>query len=445
MATHAAIAAVSRTIRTLLLDRMVVNNPTVTIAPPDVAVTGINSGRVNLYLFQVIENTGLKNQEIPGEGHPGTYGTPPLSLNLRYLITTHSMQEAQPDADLNSQTWLGDAMRVLHDFGNQIDNLTISNANAGQVDDPILDPLLTNEFERLKIVLHPSNLDDVTKVWSALSESNFRRSVIYEATVVQIQTPQTRVAPQPVETRRIMATVRPRPVILEAFVTPAPNSPEGEGRVHIGDEITILCQNVLAERVYVQLGDLDPIRVSPSGEGRIRINIPDNQYPVDLDNPATRPIPAGQQLQPGTIEVQVMTEHPADGVEGDLLSRGASVHENRRNSSNIALMQLTPRITAVNPPNGPLGTILIVQGNRLWHDHAQIAEVIIGNAAVTVRPPDLINPLWAAPTPTEVQIPVSDVSGILPVQGAGDPPYPVAVQVDGARNRDAGFSFHLDP
>ncbi|QPJ62407.1 MAG: DUF4255 domain-containing protein [Candidatus Nitronauta litoralis] len=444
MATHAAMAAVSRTIRTLLLDRMVVSNPTVTIAPPDVAVTGINSGRVNLYLFQVLENAGLKNQEIPGEGHPAAYGRPPLSLNLRYLITTHSMLETQPDADLNSQTLLGDAMRVLHDFGNQIDTLTINNTNAGQIGDPILDPLLTNEFERLKIVLHPSNLDDVTKVWSALSESNFRRSVIYEATVIQIQTPQTRVRPQPVETRRIMATVRPRPVILEAFVTPAPNGPEGEGRVRIGDEITLLCENVLAERVYVQLGDLDPIRVSPSGEGRIRINIPDNQYPVDLDNPATRPIPAGQQLQPGTIEIQVLTEHPADGVEGDLLSRGTNVQENRRYSSNFALMQLTPQITGVNPANGPLATIFIVQGTRLWHNQAQTAEVIIGNAAVTIRQPGVGDP-WAAPTPTEVQIPVSDVSGILTVQGAGDPPYPVAVQVDGARSRDAGFTFHLDP
>ena len=442
MATHVAIAAVTRTLRTMLLDRMVMN-PTVTIAPPDVTVSGVNGGRVNLYLFQLMENAGLKNQEIPGEGHPAAYGRPPLSLNMRYLITTHSMLETQPDADLNAQTLLGDAMRVLHDFGNQIDSLVIQNAVAGTPGDPVLDPDLTNEFERLKVVLHPSNLDDVTKVWSALSESNFRRSVIYEATVIQIQTPQTRVQAQPVETRRILMSVRPRPVVREAYVTPAPNGPIGEGRARIGDEITILCEHALADRVYVRLGDLDPIRVSPPGDGRIRITVPDDQYPADLDNPAPSPIPLGQRLQPGPMEVQVIAEHPADGVEGGL-GNGTQFTEPRRYASNIALLQLTPRITAVNPANGPAATVLQVQGTRLWHDGARIAEVFIGEAAVRVREPGVGDP-WAAPTSTVVEVPVADVTDVLPVQGGGDPPYPVAVQVDGARSRDTGFAFHLDP
>ena len=38
-------------------------------------------------------------------------------------------------------------------------------------------------------MLHPASLDDITKVWSAVSGTNFRRSVIYEVTVVQIETP----------------------------------------------------------------------------------------------------------------------------------------------------------------------------------------------------------------------------------------------------------------
>lgn len=112
-------AAISRTLRTLLLDRTV-TGASVTLSPPDVTVSGIDGARVNLYLMRLLENAGLKNQEIPGQGHPETYGRPPLSLNLRYLPTTHSAMETQPDADLNAQTMLGDAMRVLHDFGNRI-------------------------------------------------------------------------------------------------------------------------------------------------------------------------------------------------------------------------------------------------------------------------------------------------------------------------------------
>ena len=153
MASHAAIAAVSRTLRTLLLDRMV-TGAQVTIAPPDVAVTGLDGARVNLYLFELLENASLKNQEIPGTGHPGAFGRPPLSLNLRYLLTTYSDAEAQPDTDINAQTILGDAMRVLHDFGHRIDTLTITNPAAGWVGDAVLDDELTGEFERVKITLH---------------------------------------------------------------------------------------------------------------------------------------------------------------------------------------------------------------------------------------------------------------------------------------------------
>src|SRR3546814_19575749 len=86
-------------------------------APTDVTVAGINEARVNLDLFQVVENAELRNQEIPGRGHPARYGRPPLSLNLRYLVTCHGATDDQDESDLNAQIVLGDAMRVLHENG----------------------------------------------------------------------------------------------------------------------------------------------------------------------------------------------------------------------------------------------------------------------------------------------------------------------------------------
>jgi hypothetical protein len=439
MATHAAIAAVSRTLRTLLLDRMVIP-ASVSLAPPDVTVDGIDGARVNLYLMQLIENAGLKNQEIPGSGHPAAYGHPPLSLNLRYLVTTHSAMETQPDADLNAQTLLGDAMRVFNDFGNRLDNLTIVNPAAGAVGDPLLDPVLEDEFERLRIVLHPATLDDITKVWSAISATNFRRSVVYEVTVVQIETPQPRVRPQPVETRRILMTVRRQPEILDAYVTPALNGPIGEIRARVGDEITILAEGTLADRLHVRFGTLEPIRVSPPADGRIRIILPDAQYPADLDNPLPRPIPPEQRLQPGPVEVQVIAGHPADGVGGGL-GHGAVITTMRRYPSNLALLLLCPRITSVVPVAGNTSTILRVNGERLWRQQARIVEVIVGDAAIPVRAPQPGDP-WAAPTPTAVEVPMNAAAEILAVSAT---PYPVAVQVDGARSRDTGMLFTLGP
>lgn len=89
MADFTAIAAVSRTIRTLLQDRMQ-SGAAVTIAPPDQTIAGFDGARVNLYLMQVLENAALKNEQGPLRGHPSSYGRPPLSLNLRYMLTSYS-------------------------------------------------------------------------------------------------------------------------------------------------------------------------------------------------------------------------------------------------------------------------------------------------------------------------------------------------------------------
>lgn len=444
MADRSALAAVSRTLRTLLLDRMQAA-AAVTIAPPDVTLTGVTTARVNLYLFQVLENAELKNQEIPGHGNPAAYGRPPLSLNLRYLVTTHSAVENQADSDLNAQIILGEAMRVLHHFGNRLDTLRVVNPAhpTHAVDDPVLDPVLAGEFERTKIVLHPAALDDLAKIWSALSEVNFRRSAVYEVTVVQIETVEPRPAPRPVEARRILATVRRRPTIRQVFVTPPPNQPIGELRVRIGEEITIVAEHTLADRLYVRLGELEPIRVSPPGDGRVRIQVPDDQYPADLDHALPRPIPAAERLQPGALEVALIVEHSVEGVEG-ALDRGSTITPSRRYASNTALMQLVPRIANINPLLGPSATVLRITGSRLWHERAERAEVMIGGAAVVVRPPGVGDP-WVAPTPTAVEVPVGEAASLLPPPPPGGEPYPVAVQVDGARSRDPGFDFTLQP
>src|SRR5262245_11039594 len=169
MANFTAMAACSSTLRTLLRDRM--EDPVdITIAPPDITVTGISGRRLNLYLFQVAENASLKNQEIPGQGHPADYGHPPLSLDLSYLVTAFGANETNPDADLQAQQILGDAMRVLHDFPVITDNLHIDGNPASPL---ILDTALVGEFERLKVTLQPATADEFAKIWSAMPVAQF--------------------------------------------------------------------------------------------------------------------------------------------------------------------------------------------------------------------------------------------------------------------------------
>jgi hypothetical protein len=443
MADHRAISAVTRSLGALLGDRME-EAATVTFAPPDVIVADVAGPRVNLYLMQVLESAALKNQDLPERAHAGEYGRPPLTLTLRYLLTTHSASETQPEADLNAQRLLGDAMRVLHDFGPRLHGLMSRSTPPVR----LLDEALRKERDRVKVSLYPASLDDVAKLWSAAGEAAFRRSVVYDVDLVRILTPEPRRRARPVEERRIMASVRRRPVILDAYAVPGPGERPGERRVRIGDEIRIEGEQLPAERLYVRLGRLDPIRVAPSADGIVHLVVPDDLYPVDLDHGSTRPIPTAAQLLPGPLEITLIAVEAGEGIAGGA-GAGRRVVGEASFRSDAALLQLVPTVTAVAsimPPAGPVvpaaggpGTIIRVTGARLWHPGARAAEVMVGDAGIAIRAPRSGEP-WAAPTPTQVEVPFADAAPFLPVQAAGDPPYAVAVQVDGARSRGA-FGF----
>jgi hypothetical protein len=435
-----AIAAVSRTLRRLLLDRMASTGVTITLAPPDVIIAGINGSRINLYLYELIEHPQLKNQTIPGREDPGTYGQPPLSLMLRFVMTSYARSEDQIDSDVIAQTLLGDAMLVLHDLGGRMDDLLLVTTRAGAIGDPVLDPVLQSEFERVKLVFHPLPFEELSKLWAAMPETNYRRSVIYEASVVQIEARRPRHQPRPVKERRVFASVARPPVILDAWRTPPPPAANiHDSRIGIGDELTIRHAPTTAERLYVRFGNLEPIRIPLPSSGIIRLPIPDAQYPVDLDHAVLRPIPPEVQLQPGTLEVSLLGVSASEGVVG-ALDRGVPVLSDRALRSNIALLQLVPTITATTPAFGHAAVTLRVAGTRLW-SATHPSEIVIGDAAIPVRQP-IAGEIFAPPTPTQVEIAGGDIAAALPPSPS---PYPIAAQVDGARSRETSFSFRRDP
>lgn len=90
MGNFLAIGGVSATLQTLLRDRMelpagvVRTSLQVTVSTPQLEddTQAAEPTRVNLFLYRATENGALKNQMIPGQGHPSEYGHPPLSLVL---------------------------------------------------------------------------------------------------------------------------------------------------------------------------------------------------------------------------------------------------------------------------------------------------------------------------------------------------------------------------
>jgi hypothetical protein len=417
MSTYKAIAAVSATLKTLLEDRMEVTVP-ITLAPPDVPVTGFTGRRANLYLYRVSENAALKNQEIPGQGHPAAYGHPPLSLNLHYLLTTYPNNEKTPDADREAQEVLGDAMRVLHDFAILTPELRDKDNAAKR----LLDPALLGAFEHLRITLEPTSLDELSKIWTATPQANFRRSVSYEVMVVQIESRRMRRPARPVETRRIQLSLAARPEITAVYRKPVPPEPPGDPRTKLLDTIVIKGEGFLAPQTRVRLGSLAPVLVSPLDDGTIEIVVPDDPL-----------------LQPGTQEVEVSIERSGEGVEGveGALDRGAPLAGSVVLESNRSFFLLVPQITGTNPPNGTANATLTVNGKRLYR-HGLKTYVLVGSVALPVpeKPPGP-----PAPPSNQVQVSLKPLAKVLPTNAV----YPVRVLVNGVQNLETTFNFKLDP
>jgi hypothetical protein len=436
MSSYRAIAAASASLKTLLRDRMSSPVP-VTIAPPDVTVQGISGERVNLYLYEIDENGNLSNQEIPGQGHPGAYGRPPLSIDLRYLLTAHGETADGPDADLQSQQILGDAMQVLHEFALITNELKISRSSSGTVGEPILDPELLHEFERIRVSLVPTTLEEITRIWTALPESSFRRSVVYHVSVVQIESRTSRNLALPVKTREIRLASMRRPQMTGIWRVPATaDEPAGDPRSGVLKTLHVEGLNFTAAKTWVKISALDPIRVLPENDRRILIAVPDDAYPADPDHPLPRPIPVERQLQPGPQLVEVRAMQPADRVAGGL-GPAVSTQDQVVLSSNQFVFMLVPRIASVSPATGPDGTVSVVTGHRLFHADLSSGILVGDRMFLPLDPAAADAPPGTVRTSNEVWVRVSGLPS-----GAT---YRVRVRVNGAESLEEDKTFAVMP
>lgn len=395
MSGFRAIAGVSASLRTLLRDRMEDPVP-ITLAPPETKVSGMTGRRLNLYLYQLQEHAQLKNQEIPGHGHPGTYGHPPLSLNLFYLMTAFGSSDEAADADLEAQQALGDAMRVLHDFAILSDQVAITRPSVGVPGQPILDVSLLGAYERLHISLHPLELQEVTRVWT---ENSFRRSVAYQVTVVQIESRLPGALALPVRERKVLAVPFRSPQINEVFQQPPPFGVRASVAA-AGETLRLHGVNLGGENTRVQL-DTVSISITPPG----------SDTDIDVTVPAT--VLAGARVV-RVIHDLMLGEPPVahPGFE-----------------SNAAVFLLIPTIAGVAPPTaGAGGTLTLTLNPPVGAE--QTVTLLLGDHAL----PANARPFDSPPSAT-VAFSLPTGVGAIP---AGT--YLMRVRVDGAESR-----LTLDP
>lgn len=373
MADFRAIGGVSATLQRLIHDRMELPDDApvpVTIGPPRLGKADEHAkeeARVNIFLYRVAENGHLQNQEIPGRAASSGYGRPPLSLNLHYLVTAYGTEEKQQGHgtildETRAHYLLGSAMRVLHDHPIVTDSLLTVREPAGI---PVVHESVRGEYERIKLSLDPLSLEDVTKVWTALT-LRYRLSAAYAVHVVQIESRGPRVFPRPVgEPRspgRAPGPGEPGPAVdVITFRAPTITSlrvQRGPTLLSfpysaVGDRLLIEGSSLVGAVTQVQIGELSvPAAVATSV--RVEVDLPDDSLPDGTI------IPPAQRLLPGAHTLSILV---GDGAQ--------------RLRSNEAVFMLVPRVQTVSVQD----RVLEVEGARLVGSGAGGATMI-GRRAV---------------------------------------------------------------
>lgn len=172
MSGDTAIADVGATILKLLRDQLSDMVPAGSIgmhSPAD--VSGPNT-RLTLFLYHIAENQYLRNQEA-GQLAGGSIRQPPLVTDLYYMLTAYSTVQDLTERSLEEHRILGRAMRVLYDHS----TLGGSALQGG----------LAESGERPRITLHPASVSDLSEIWNAFPNHNFRPSVCYVISPVAIE------------------------------------------------------------------------------------------------------------------------------------------------------------------------------------------------------------------------------------------------------------------
>jgi hypothetical protein len=412
MSDYQAIGGVSISLQRLLQDRMElpegVSSPVVTISTPRFGEEDVptqEGPRVNLFLYRVSVNEFLQNQDLPGRGNNGAYGFPPLSLNLHYLLTASGSQAvhtrgAQPlFNETQAHFLLGSAMRVLHDYPILTEQLLTVRPPA--IGTPVLHESLIGADESVKLTLEPITLEDVTKVWMALS-LRYRLSAAYSITVVRIESKSKRTFPRPVgapptaNAPLVSSPVVPGPYVsVKVFASPFINEVrirrQGETReltypyARVGDTVILLGSDFTGGAVRVALERVE-VPVTPLSSRRIEVVVPDAVIP------GVGPIPPASVLQPGARTLTVVTLDPS-------FPQGAV----RSNDSVFMLIPgiAPPVVYAAGPPRA-----ITIKGSRLFAP-ALSGETILGRASVDQSG-------YLSASPTQVVVPIPDS---LPMRG----------------------------
>jgi hypothetical protein len=387
MSSAFAIAGVTAVLKDLLNSTVIdqdlvasVGDVTVTALSPDmIKIDGPEAKtQLNLFLYQVTPNAGWRNVALPSRDANGHRVTnPPLALDLHYLLTAYGVK------DLHSEILLGYAMQLLHEtpvlsreaIRKALDPSTIG---GGSLPEELATSELAEQIEQIKIVPETMNMEEVSRLWSAMG-AHFRPTAAYQASVVLI------------EARR---SLRPTLPVLDRFIHTVelrrPTIESVQPQIVLkGGALVISGQSLKGAITKVAFGAtlVDPVSVS------------DQEITVNADD----------ALFAGVNTVQVVHQ----------LDLGTPDEPHGGFTSNVAAFMLAPEIKTAPPITAARGATLTLEIDPPV-GRAQRVTLLAGDHTSTIPS----RPASGPPTTTSLDFPISADSP------AGT--FLLRVQVDGA-------------
>ena len=360
MSTALAVAGVTAVLRGMLeawLADQNVNaalngaNAEVTAVAPDIIDLGADAvPRLNLFLHQVSQNAGWRNVDSPSHDARGQRSaSPPLALDLHYLLTAYGRQE------LHAEVLLGYGMQLLHEVP-VLDRGEIE----GRLPAALLPSQLGRQVEMIKITPQPMGTEEVSKLWAAL-QAHYRPTAAYQVSVVLIESVRSGRSVLPVLTRAIAV----RPDLLPSLpgIT-AVRPPNDQPGAVFGNIITV-----------------DGHHLDGTGRG---VRLQNRQLGID------REIAANAGAESGRLQFTV-PNLPADLPVGTYAVRALVLRpgETARRESNRLSLTIVPEITTAFPiavARDAQGTATIPIACRPDLRPHQRAALIVGTREVLAEP-----------------------------------------------------------
>ena len=372
MSTALAVAGVTAVLRGLLESWLADQNANAAlggasadvtaVAPDTIDLTGASATpRLNLFLHQVSANPGWRNVDLPSRDARGRRSaSPPLALDLHYLLTAYGPQELQ------AEVLLGYGMHLLHEVP-FLDRAEIED----QLPPALLASQLGRQVEMIKVTPEPMTTDELSKLWSAL-QAHYRPTAAYHVSVVLIESSDPGRATLPVLTRGPVdpTTGRERGIAAEIGTTP--------GLPHITDVLPPDRQPgaVLGNTVTLEGHHID------GSDRAVRL---ENQV-LGVD----RAIPAAAGAEAGLMRFTLPNQNASFpvGTYG-LWALVRRPGETTRRESNRLSLVVIPRITTSLPMNvvrDAQGDATVTLSFRPQVRPFQRASLILGTREVVAQP-----------------------------------------------------------